>query len=83
MDLKVETPETFDLPTLAAEAGQLAPMNVDGAQYLWRHRTASFLHGWEQYEYHRGPVLLSKADYAAALKAVDSQEVHAPAARKA
>jgi hypothetical protein len=83
MDL-IKAEPTFDLETLAQKFGQLATPAPDGGKFLWKHRVAAFLHGWETHEYHEAkPVLLSEADYKAALNCVDTQTVHAPADRKA
>lgn len=79
---KTVTAPTFDLETLAAKFGQLAPKAPDGGKFLWRHNVADFLHGWRVHEYHRGPVTLTEADYQAALAAVDTETTHAPAMRK-
>lgn len=76
--------ELLDLPALAQEHGQLAPAAADGGRYLWRHNVASYLHGWGSHEYHQAKlVTMTRADYKAALDAVDTQTTHAPAVRKA
>lgn len=81
--LPVETEPTFNLETLAAEFGQLAKPAPDGGKFLWKHRVASFLHGWETHEYHQATeVMLTRADYKTALDCVDTETTHAPAVRK-
>lgn len=41
--------------------------------YSWQHAAAAQLHGWGLHEHHAGaPILLSQADYEAALKAAEA-----------
>jgi hypothetical protein len=83
--LAISSPaEALDLVTLASMCGELAKPAPDGGKFNWRHRVASFLHGWETHEYHQNcKVVMTLDDYKAALAAVDTQTTHAPAVREA
>jgi len=50
-----------------------AQRQLDGTRQprpLWQHACAVVLHGWAEHAYHEaGPIMLSEADYLAAIKA--------------
>lgn len=61
----------------AKQTGNVQPFHglaVNGERaterFSWQHAAAAQLHGWAEHEHHEGgPILLTRAEYAAALKA--------------
>lgn len=63
-------PRTFE-ETVTLVNGK--PFDFVG-QFLWQHEAASVEHGWALHAHHTGsPIRLSRADYEAALKAVEPE----------
>lgn len=78
----VEPEAEYPLKELAREFGELAKPSPDAGGFYWRHRVAATVHGWDRYEYnYQKPLTLTRADYEAALKAVEKDQVHTPAVR--
>lgn len=65
------------LDELAVAHDQIAPNAPDGNRYKWPHRIAALVHGWTQHNYHyeQNQVMLSDADYLAALELAKSGSI--------
>lgn len=77
-----------DSLTVDQWAAMLFPPTPRGAPHrnAWKHAAAAALHNWRMYaHHHNGPMVLSRADYDAALKATETvnqkgaSTPHAPA----
>lgn len=78
------TPEEHARATGQVLAEEREPVRFNGQHpgplYSWQHAAAAQLHGWNHHKLHDAtPLKISKAEYEAALKAVEAPAPHAVA----